>query len=412
MGSSIPAFYQKDRRGRLDALRAAAGLDDEDIATLESAGGITFGEADAMIENAVGTFSSPLGIATNFVVNGSDVLVPMVIEESSVVAAASKGAKAARAAGGFVAEAGAPHVIGQIQVVGAVAGDAESRVAAGTQRILDAANAKSRTLAAMGRGARSVSCRRITADDGEQLVVELVVDSGEAMGANITNSMCEAAAPIVEELTGGRVLLRILSNYSEQRTVRVTATFRGNDASTVDDMLLAYQLAKHDTYRAVTHNKGIMNGIVAVASAMGQDVRAIEAAAHAYASRGGSYSSLTAWSKNADGNLAGSLEVPLGVGTVGGISKIHPTVRVCAKIMHATSASGLACIIGSAGLAQNYAAMHALVTTGIQAGHMRLHAKNLAIAAGATLGQASDIAEQMIRESDISEARARQILGS
>lgn len=411
MGSSIPKFFEKDRKERLDALRTAANLDDNDIAILKSAGGIGFDEADAMIENAIGTFSASLGIATNFVINDSEVLVPMVIEESSVIAAASKGAKAARDAGGFHVDVGLPYVIGQIQIVGDFDIDAESKVSANTQRILDVANSQSHTLSKMNRGAKSVLCRRIKTDGDEQLLVEITVDTGDAMGANVTNSMCEAVAPIIEELSGGRALLRILSNYSEQRIVKVTATFSGDDASIVNDMLLAYQLAKHDIYRAVTHNKGIMNGITAVASSVGQDIRAIEAAAHAYASKAGSYSSLSRWSKNKDGKLVGELELPLAVGTVGGISKVHPTIRVCAKIMNATSALELACVIGSAGLAQNYAAMRALVTTGIQAGHMRLHARNLAIAAGATLQQAPKIAEQMIRESNISETRARDILG-
>lgn len=415
MGSSIPKFFEKDRRERLDALRNHAGLDDDDIATLESAGGIEFETANAMIENTVGTFSVPLGIATNFVINGSEILVPMATEESSVVAAASKGAKSARATGGFFAKTGSPYVIGQLQVVGNIADDAEAKIADDAQRILDVANAQSGTLSKMNRGAKSISCRRVKTDDSEQLLVELLIDTGDAMGANVTNSMCEAVSPIIEELTHSRVLLRILSNYSESRLVTVTATFSRDDlgdSGTIDDMLLAYQLAKHDVYRAVTHNKGIMNGITAVALAAGQDVRAIEAAAHAYASKNGTYSSLSEWAQDKNGNLVGRLEIPLAVGTVGGISKIHPTARVCNKIMNAESASQLACVIASAGLAQNYAAMRALVTTGIQAGHMRLHARNLALAAGATLEQASAVAEQMIRESNISETHARDILNS
>ena len=412
--SSIPKFYEKNRSARLDALREAADLDDADVAILKGVGGIGFDAADAMIENAVGTFSTPLGIATNFVINGVETLVPMATEESSVVAAASKGAKAARATGGFYARMGPPLVVGQIQLIGEIADDAETKIAEAKERILDAANAQSRTLSRMGRGATSISCRRVRTDGPEQLVAEIVVDTGDAMGANITNSMCEAVAPIVEELSGGRALLRILSNYSERRVATVTATF-GRDAvggsDVVRDMLSAYQLAKHDMHRAVTHNKGIMNGMTAVAFAAGQDIRAIDAAAHAYASRGGAYSSLTEWTRDADGNLVGKLETPLAVGTVGGVSRVHPAARVCTKIMRAESASDLACVIASAGLAQNYAAMHALVTTGIQAGHMRLHARNLAIAAGATLAQAADVAAQMVQEGDISEARARDILG-
>ena len=415
MSSAIPKFFEKDRRARLDALRSVANLDDNDIAILQNAGGIYFDDSDAMIENSVGIISTPLGIATNFIINDSEILVPMATEESSVVAAASKGAKAARAMGGFKAKAGPQIVIGQLQVVGNIAKDAETKIKDGTQRILDIANAQSSTLLKMNCGAKSVSSRRVKTGDTEQLVAEIMVDTGDAMGANVTNSMCEAVAPIIEELTQGRVLLKILSNYSELRTVTVSATFsrtKSDDNNTFDDLILAYQLAKHDVYRAVTHNKGIMNGVTATAASVGQDVRAIEAAAHAYASRNGSYSSLSEWHKDKNGNLVGNLVIPLAVGTVGGISVIHPTARVCSKIIQAKSSAQLACVIGSVGLAQNYAAMHALVTTGIQAGHMRLHARNLAIAAGATLEQVANIASQMVTESNISQTRARQILES
>ncbi len=414
-GSSLPGFFRRDRDERLTALREAASLDDGDIAVLSGAGGIAFGEADSMVENAVGTFGVPLGMATNFVVNSRDVIVPMATEESSVIAAASRGAKAARATGGFSARAGDAHMIGQVQVTGDYASDAEARVADAADAILDAANSASRTLPRLGHGAKSVSCRRVKTDGPEQLVVEIDVDVGDAMGANATNSMCEAAAPVIETATKGRALMRILSNYSTRRTVSVTAVFEKSEvggSGTVNDMILAHQLAKHDMYRAVTHNKGIMNGIVAVASAVGQDVRAIEAAAHAHAARSGVYSSLSEWSVDENGNLVGRLEIPLAVGIIGGISGIHATARVCAKIMRVSSSGDLACIMAAAGLAQNYSAMRALVTTGIQAGHMRLHARNLAIAAGARPDRAAAIAKQMVKEGDISEGRAREILGT
>jgi len=412
-GSSIPRFYERDRASRLEALREAASLDDADIAVLSGGGGIGFEEADAMVENAVGTMGVPLGIATNFVVNSRDVLVPMATEESSVIAAASRGARAARATGGFAASAGEARMVGQVQIVGGYADDAEARVAAASGEILGAANSASRTLRRLGRGARSVSCRRVRTGDAEQLVVELDVDVGDAMGANATNSMCEAAAPAIEAATGGRALMRILSNYSPRRMASATATFLAAEVGgegAVRDMVLAYELARHDMFRAVTHNKGIMNGIVAVATATGQDVRAIEAAAHAHASAGGAYTSLSGWSVDAEGNLAGRLEVPLAVGTVGGISGIHPTARACARVMRASAPADLACVMAAVGLAQNYSAMRALVTTGIQAGHMRLHARNLAIAAGAPPARAAAVAARMVSEGDISEARAREIL--
>ena len=246
------------------------------------------------------------------------------------------------------------------------------------------------------------------------LIVELLVDVADAMGANVTNSMCEAVAPLIERVTGGEVLLKILSNYSTRRMVRASAVFEKKEAggeAVIDKMILAYQFAKHDVYRAVTHNKGIMNGVIAVANATGQDCRAIEASAHAYASRTGRYSSLTEWTKNADGNLLGRLEMPLPVGIVGGITGVHPAARVCTKILGVASAGELGCVIAAAGLAQNYSAMRALSAEGIQKGHMRLHARNIASAAGAAPDQIDEIAGKMISEKSISLNRARELLG-
>ncbi len=421
-GSAIPRFYELDRAARVRAVAAFAGLTAEEEALLAGrGGGISFEDADRMVENAVGTFSLPLAVATNFRINGRDVLVPMVTEEPSVVAAASKGAKAARAGGGFSASAGEPVCTGQIQVVGAGPPssfpDAAARVREASPEILEAANARSGTLSGMGRGARSVSCRMLRpgGEEGDMaLVVELEVDVADAMGANVTNSMCEAAAPVVERAAGGRALLRILSNYSTARTARAEAVFpRGEvgGAAVVDDMLRAYRFARDDVYRAVTHNKGVMNGCAAAAAAAGQDGRAVEAAAHAYAARGGAYRSLTEWSADGEGNLVGSLEIPLAVGTVGGVAGVHPLARLCLRILGASSSRELACAIASAGLAQNYAAMRALCTEGIQRGHMRLHARNLAAAAGARSSEIDRTAEAMIREGRISLARAAEILG-
>lgn len=320
--SAMPGFYGRSRGERMRMVGSFAGLSDEELAVLaDPAGGIGFAQADRMVENAVGTMALPLGVATNFVINGRDALVPMAIEEPSVIAAASKGAKAARVLGGFRAEAGPQVCIGQIQVVyGGGGGDsgspspqppplqeAERRIAASAGEVLAAANACSSTLSKSGRGAKAVTCRMVggpgRGDGGgpaaaatAMLLVELHVDVGDAMGANVTNSMCEAAAPIIERAVGGTALLRILSNYSTVRTARATAVFDEaavGGAGVVDSMILAYRLARDDVYRAVTHNKGIMNGCAAAAAAAGQDVRAIEAAAHAYAARTGAYSSLS-----------------------------------------------------------------------------------------------------------------------
>ena len=438
--SAMPGFYGRSRGERMRMVGSFAGLSDEELAVLaDPAGGIGFAQADRMVENAVGTMALPLGVATNFVINGRDALVPMAIEEPSVIAAASKGAKAARVLGGFRAEAGPQVCIGQIQVVYGGGGgggspspqppplqEAERRIAASAGEVLAAANACSSTLSKSGRGAKAVTCRMVggpgRGDGGgpaaaaatAMLLVELHVDVGDAMGANVTNSMCEAAAPIIERAVGGTALLRILSNYSTVRTARATAVFDEaavGGAGVVDSMILAYRLARDDVYRAVTHNKGIMNGCAAAAAAAGQDVRAIEAAAHAYAARTGAYSSLSEWSKDAAGNLVGSLEMPMQVGTVGGVAGVHPTARLCLRILGASSAAELACLIVSAGLAQNYSAMRALCTEGIQRGHMRLHARNLAAAAALAAGAADPdrIARTMVAEERVSAERAREL---
>lgn len=433
--SAMPGFFRLGREERVRLAMDFAGMSEADGAALaDPAGGLDFGRADRMVENAVGTMAVPLGVATNFVINGEDVLVPMAIEEPSVVAAASKGAKAARILGGFAAEAGPQVCIGQVQVVydgqgGAAGGppspeEARRLIDRSAPEILAAANACSSTLSRAGRGARAVTCRSVGdlgAEEGgagapPMLLVEIHVDVGDAMGANVTNSMCEAVAPIVERAVGGRALLRILSNYSTVRTARATAVFAADAVGgpgAVDSMILAYRLARDDVYRAVTHNKGIMNGCAAVACATGQDVRAIEAAAHAYAARSGSYSSLSDWSKDRDGNLVGALEMPMQVGTVGGVAGVHPTARLCLRLLGADSAAGLARCIVSAGLAQNYGAMRALCTEGIQRGHMRLHARNLAAAAAASCGgpgiDADEIARTMVSEGRVSAERARQL---
>ena len=390
-----------------------ADLSQEELKILENSnGGISFDSADKMVENVIGTFSLPLGIATNFKINEKDYLIPMVIEEPSVIAAASKAAKIARIKGGFKVNADESYSIGQIQVLNVDLKSAVSKINESSKEILEIANSKSSTLRKMGKGAKEVSCREIQTDSNSMLVVELLIDVGDAMGANVTNSMCEAVAPLIEKLTGGKVLLRILSNYSTRRMVKATAVFDKEGVGgeeIVNNILLAYEFAANDVYRAVTHNKGIMNGTIAVANATGQDSRAIEAAANAYAARSGKYRSLTDWSKDEEGNLVGKLELPLSVGIVGGIINVHPIAKVCTKILGVSSARELAGILTAAGLAQNFSALRALATEGIQKGHMKLHARNLAAAAGAKAEQIDEIVKKMINENNISLIRAKEL---
>lgn len=412
--SAIPKFFEKTRKERLDAIRNFSSLTDEQIKALNLPdGGITFEHADKMIENAFGTFSLPLGVATNFKINDKDYLVPMAIEEPSVIAAASKAAKLARHNGGFSVTANESYSIGQIQIIGADADTAISVIKENTLQILELANSKSNTLSKVGKGAKEISCKKIDTDFESMLIAELLIDVGDAMGANLTNTMCEEVAPLIEKLTGAKTLLRILSNYSTRRMVKATAIFDNKlvgGTEVVDNMIHAYQFAKHDVYRAVTHNKGIMNGIISVANATGQDGRAIEAAAHAYAARLGQYRSLSDWHKDTNGNLVATLEIPLSVGVVGGIINVHPIAKICIDILGIHSAKDLACVMVATGLAQNFAAMHALVTDGIQKGHMRLHARNLASAAGAEPRMIDAIVSQMIQEKNISLNRAKQLV--
>jgi len=412
--SSISKFFKKSRKERLDIIKKFADLSDDEVKQIENLdGGIIFNKADKMVENAIGTFSLPLGIATNFTINKKDYLVPMVIEEPSVIAAASKAAKIAKIHGGFKAEADESYSIGQIQLVDIDIKSAISAIKKSEKEILDLANSKSKTLSKIGKGAKQVSCREIKTDSGKMLIVEFLIDVGDAMGANITNTMCEAVAPLIEKITKGRVILRILSNYSTKRMAKAYAVFDreavgGEDI--VDNIILAYQFALNDEYRAVTHNKGVMNGIIAVANATGQDNRAIEAAAHAYAARSGKYTSLTEWKKDKNSNLVGMIELPLSVGIIGGIINIHPLAKICTKILGAKSAQELASVIAAAGLAQNFSALRALASEGIQSGHMKLHARNIAVAAGANPEQIDKIVKKMVGESNISLNRAKELL--
>lgn len=412
MKSTIPKFYQMSPKERLQLVKKFANLNNNDLKILKSSG-LSLDTANNMVENAIGTMAFPLGIATNFLINGKDYLIPMVIEEPSVIAAASNAAKIARIKGGFTASADPSLMIGQIQIV-----DLKEPLEAG-KRVLDVkdeiiatANDKSKTLVKKGAGAKDVTFRVIDTQKGKMLIVELLIDVRDAMGANIINTMCESVAPIIENVTDGRVLLRILSNYATKRMVRASAVFSKEviGSTIVDNIILAYAFAESDQYRCTTHNKGTMNGIIAVANATGQDSRAIEAGAHSYVARNGKYSSLTSWTKNNDGDLVGSIEIPLAAGIVGGVSSVHPLARVCLKILKVKTAQELACVMASVGLAQNFAALRALVSEGIQKGHMSLHARNIAMMVGAEGKLIDAVAKKIADEGNVTTQRAKEVL--
>lgn len=395
--SSISGFYKLTIEERQKLVKEFAGLDENDLRVLRGEAGLSLDKADLMIENVIGVTQLPLGVATHFLINGRDYIVPMAIEEPSVVAAASHAAKIARAKGGFRASASNPIMIGQIQLVGVRDPYAAlQRVLDAKNELIKAANETNPTLVSLGGGAKEVEGRVIDTERGRMLIIHLLVDCRDAMGANTVNTMVEEIAPLVEDLAGGKVRLRIISNLAVYRLARAWAIFDkeatgGEDV--VEGILDAHAFASADPYRCATHNKGIMNGVIAVALAIGNDTRALEAGAHAYASLNGGYKPLTRWEKNKDGDLVGSIELPMAVGTVGGATSSHPVARVALKILGVKTAGELACVMAAVGLAQNYAALRALVKEGIQRGHMKLHARNLAIMAGAT----KDIVDEVVK---------------
>ena len=410
----MPGFHRLSMAERRKVLKKIAQLSDEEIETMASTGGLPADAADHMIENVVGGVTYPLGIATNFRINGKDYLVPMALEEPSVVAAASNAAKMARVKGGFRVTNTGPVMIGQVQVINVRDPEgAKARLLTRKSDLLKKANEQDPMLASLGGGAKELSVKVLSSNRGPMVIAELVVNTGDAMGANAVNTMAEAVAPMVEGITGGRVLLRIISNLADRRLVRATAVF-DKDAvggeEVVDGIVYAYAFADADPYRCATHNKGIMNGVVAVGIACGQDTRALEAGAHSYASRTGKYKPLTTWEKNTDGDLVGRLEMPMAVGLVGGAAKTHPTARVNIKILGVKTAIELAEVMGAVGLAQNFAALRALASEGIQRGHMKLHARNLAISAGATDELADKVATKMIEERKIRFDRAKELV--
>ena len=411
--SEIPGFYKLNPQERIDIIKKYCDLDESEIKQIISMLGLTIDQADKMIENAIGGISIPLGIATNFQINQRDILIPMATEESSVIAACSKAAKIARKLGGFDSSNNSNVMRAQIQILDNTNKEISKNILLKKKELIAEANKQSKTLLSIGGGVVDIITRDVSTSKGEILVVELLVDCKDAMGANICNRMAEAISPMVEEITNRKTLLKIISNYATDRMVFAKATFAkdllGGD-EIVNRILHASAFAESDVYRAVTHNKGIMNGVVAVALAAGQDTRAIEAAAHAYASKDGKYTSLTKWNKDSNGNLVGEIELPLTVGVVGGASSVHPVAKNSLKIMGVKTSKELAEIIASVGLAQNLGALRALVDEGIQEGHMKLHAKNIAISAGAKDHEIDMISSTMIKDNNVSFNRAKELL--
>jgi len=411
--SRISGFYKLNSKQRLELVRDFAGLNDEEITVLGNTGSL--GElADRMIENVVGSMPLPLGIAVNFVINGKDYLIPMAIEEPSVVAAASNAAKIAGEKGGFQTSSTEPVMIGQIQVTDVPdPSSAKFTILAHKPKILEMANEKDSVLVNLGGGAKDIEVKVIDTIAGPQVIVHLLVNVKDAMGANAVNTMAEAVAPFIEQITGGKVYLRIISNLATHRLAFARAVFAkeaigGEDV--VDGVIKAYSFAKSDPYRCATHNKGIMNGIDPVVIATGNDFRAVEAGAHAYASITGQYLPLTHWEKNKDHDLVGTIELPLAVGLVGGATTVHPTAKINVRILGVKTANELAEIIAAVGLAQNFAALRALATEGIQRGHMSLHARNVAISAGAQGELIDKVAEILVKEKKVRVDRAKEVL--
>jgi hydroxymethylglutaryl-CoA reductase len=418
--SRLPGFFKRSLAERAAMVSRWAGLDTAEQAVLLGMSGLNATQADHMIENVIGIYALPLGIATNFLVNGQEYLIPMVVEEPSIVAGVSYAAKLIRSGGGFITHSDDPVMIGQIQLLDV----ADVYVAAGQvmgikERLLEEANCCDMTIVALGGGARDIEVRPLLdTPAGPMLIVHLLYDVRDAMGANTINTACEKLAPMIEEATGGRVNLRILSNLADHRTATAECTIPAEDLATGDlsgaevvrGIVEAYAFAAADPYRATTHNKGVMNGMDAVCIATGNDWRALEAGAHAYMAREGRYTSMTEWWADEDGNLRGRITLPVAVGTVGGATRVHPAAGIALKILDVKSASELAEVMVAVGLAQNLAAIRALATTGIQAGHMRLHARQMAVAAGASGDLVQHVVEAMIAEGNIRLDRAESLV--
>lgn len=412
--SVISGFYKLPHKERLALIADFAGLTQEETDLLQVSSSLPLDVADHMVENFIGVFPEPMGVAVNFLINGRDYLIPMATEEPSVIAAASYAAKMVRDGGGFKTSSTAPVMIGQIQVVklsDAVA--AKRKVLDAKDSLLAKANEQDPVLNSFGGGAKDLDARVIDTSVGQMLIVHLYVDCRDAMGANAVNTMAEAVAPMIESLTGGQVYLRIISNLATKRLVKAWCTVPkeavGGEA-VVDGIVYASAFAAADPYRGVTHNKGIMNGIIAAVLATGNDHRAIEAGAHAYASLKGQYTSLTSWTKNVNGDLEGVIELPMAIGLIGGAVKTHPIAKIAVKILGVKSANEFGEVLAALGLAQNLGALRALSSEGIQRGHMSLHARNIAVTAGAKAELVDLVAARMVKERKVSVHRAQEIL--
>lgn len=418
--SRIAQFYNKSIEERLQLVKNSSEIEETEFEKISAeTKGLPLEVADRMVENVVGTFQLPLGIATNFTINDKDYLIPMAVEEPSVVAAASNMARIARESGGFHTSYTGSLMIAQMHVLELEDTDrAKEKIKEATPRLLEMANSFDKTLVSLGGGARDIEMRSLQLRDGQRvLAIHLVVDVLDAMGANTVNTMTEKLTPEIEKITGGKVLLRILSNLASYRLAKAqvsipveyleTEGFSGEEVA--KRMALANEIAIVDPYRAATHNKGIMNGIDPVIVATGNDWRAIEAGAHAYAVQDGQYRALTEWVVE-DGRLHGTLELPMAVGIVGGATKTHPTAQLCLEIMGIKTSSELAQLIAAVGLSQNMGAIKALATEGIQRGHMALHARNIAVQAGARKDQIDWLTQQMVSEKDVHIDRATELL--
>jgi hydroxymethylglutaryl-CoA reductase len=418
--SRLPGFFKYPLAERAAVISQWAGLETSDQAVLLGMAGLNASQADHMIENVIGIYALPLGIATNFLINGRDYLIPMVVEEPSIVAGVSFAAKLIRSGGGFVTSSDDPVMIGQIQLLDVPdVYVAAGQVMAIKAELLEEANCCDLTIVGLGGGARDIEVRPLLETPaGPMLIIHVLFDVRDAMGANTVNTVCEKLAPMIEGATGGRVNLRILSNLADHRTATAECIIPADSLTTPDlagaevvrGIVEAYAFAAADPYRATTHNKGVMNGMDAVCIATGNDWRALEAGAHAYVARDGRYTSMTEWWADEDGSLRGRIKLPVAVGTVGGATRVHPAARVALKILGTGSASELAEVMVAVGLAQNLAAIRALATTGIQAGHMRLHARQMAVAAGASGELVQRIVEAMIEEGAIRLDRAKALV--
>ena len=412
--SVISGFYKLSPKERLAVIKDFAGLTEEEMRLLENTGSLPMDVADHMVENVIGVFPEPLGIGVNFQINGKDYLIPMATEEPSVIAAASYAAKMIRDGGGFHTSSTTPVMIGQIQLVKIKdAKLAKKQILDAKAEILKKANDQDPVLNSFGGGAKDMDAKIIDTSMGQMVIVELYVDCRDAMGANAVNTMAEAVAPMIEQLTGGHVYLRIITNLATKRLAKACCTIPkealGGEA-VVDGIAYASAFAAADPYRAATHNKGALNGIIAVVLATGNDHRAIEAGAHAYAALNGSYTSISKWTKNKNGDLDGVIELPMAVGLIGGAVKTHPIARIAMKILNVKSANEFGEVLAAVGLAQNLGALRALSSEGIQRGHMSLHARNIAVTAGAKDDLVDKVAEQMVKEHKVRVDKAKEIL--